>query len=54
MHFICIYHIPLGLNLKNIFRFFTAKLLLKKHTYVFKTFYFWPYLGQFLSDLENL
>ena len=35
MHFICIYHIPQGLNFKNIFEFFTTKLLLKEQTYVF-------------------
>ena len=35
MHYICIYHIPKGLNFKNIFEFFTTKLLLKEQTYVF-------------------
>ena len=35
MHFICIYHISKGLNLKNIFEFFTTKLLLKEQTYVY-------------------
>ena len=33
MHFICIYYISRGLNFKNIFKFFTTKLLLKKQTY---------------------
>ena len=35
MHFICIYHIPQGLNFKNIFEIFTTKLLLKEQTYIF-------------------
>ena len=43
-----------GTQFEKYFEIFTAKLLLKKQTNVFKKIFFRPYLGQFLFDFENL